>query len=93
MAANTYELIFKNCILPIMLRLYQYKLQNKEVYSSRLSKDLDITYSHLVKIVNHLEEDGLVQGEKQGRLRMLSLTDKGTRVAEHVHVLQKALTA
>lgn len=93
MAANTYELIFNNCILPIMLMLRHYKLINKEVYSSRLSKDLDITYSHLVKLVNYLEADGLVQGDRQGRLRMLSLTDKGIQVAEHIHVLQKALTA
>lgn len=93
MAANTYKYLFKNCLLPIMLKLYEYKKMDEEVYSSRLSKDLDITYSHLVKLINALEDDKFVQCNKQGRLKLLSLTDTGVQVAEQIHVLQAALKA
>ncbi len=55
-----------------------------EVYASSLAKSVDCTYSHVVKILQEMEKASLVNFNKQGRLKLLSLTKKGTEVAEHI---------
>lgn len=54
------------------------------VYASSLAKSIDCTYSHVVKILQEMEKAGLVNFEKQGRLKLLALTKKGNDVAEHL---------
>ena len=48
-----------------------------EVYASTLAKSVDCTYSHVVKILQEMEDAGLVTFEKTGRLKYLKLTKKG----------------
>ncbi len=52
-----------------------------EIYASNLAKSVDCTYSHIVKILQEMEKAGLVIFDKQGRLKLLSLTKKGEEVA------------
>lgn len=54
------------------------------VYASSLAKNIDCTYSHVVKILQQMEKADLVNFEKQGRLKLLTLTKKGTEVAEKI---------
>ncbi len=54
------------------------------VYASSLAKSIDCTYSHVVKILQQMQKSGLVNFEKQGRLKLLTLTKNGTEVADHV---------
>ncbi|HIJ13279.1 winged helix-turn-helix transcriptional regulator [Candidatus Woesearchaeota archaeon] len=64
---------------------------NNEVYASTLAKTVDCTYSHVVKILQEMEDAGLVNFEKTGRLKILKLTKKGEEVAKHVDAINNAL--
>jgi predicted transcriptional regulator len=64
---------------------------NNEVYASTLAKSVDCTYSHVVKILQEMEDSGLVSFEKTGRLKYLKLTKKGEDVAKHIDAIDKAL--
>ncbi len=62
-----------------------------EVYASSLAKKVDCTYSHVVKILQEMEKHGLVNFNKQGRLKLLSLTKKGSELAEHMDAARNIL--
>lgn len=55
------------------------------LYASNLAKKVDCTYSHVVKVLKEFEENGLVSFKKKGRLKLLSLTTKGERIADHLN--------
>lgn len=54
------------------------------IYASHLAKQTDCTYSHVVKVLQLMEKNGLVNFEKQGRLKLLTLTKKGSELAENI---------
>jgi len=60
------------------------KNAKSEMYASNLAKQIDCTYSHVVKILQQLEKEGLIKFEKQGRLKLLTLTKKGDDLADHI---------
>ncbi len=60
------------------------KNAKNEVYASSLAKQIDCTYSHVVKILQQMETSGLIKFDKQGRLKLLSLTKKGQDVADNI---------
>jgi predicted transcriptional regulator len=62
-----------------------------EVYASTLAKSVDCTYSHVVKILQEMEDAGLVVFEKTGRLKYLKLTKKGEEIAKHIDAINNAL--
>lgn len=62
-----------------------------EVYASNLAKQIDCTYSHVVKILQQMEKSGLVNFNKQGRLKLLSLTKKGMEVADNIDKVKNLL--
>ena len=64
---------------------------NSESYASTLAKSVDCTYSHVVKILQEMEDAGLVNFEKTGRLKILKLTKKGEEVAKHIDAIKNAL--
>jgi len=55
------------------------------IYASSLAKQTDCTYSHVVKVLQEMQKNELVEFEKQGRLKLLTLTDKGNQVTEHIN--------
>ena len=68
---------------PAMM-LVNLKNSKGAIYASSLAKSVDCTYSHVVKILQAMEKAGLVNFEKQGRLKLLTLTKKGSDAAEHI---------
>lgn len=60
-------------------------------YASNLAKVVDCTYSHVVKILQEMQKAGLVAFEKQGRLKVLTLTKKGVEVASYIDKLNNLL--
>lgn len=52
-----------------------------ENYASQLSKSVDCTYSHAVRVVQRFEENELVETEEKGRKKNIALTDKGKEIA------------
>jgi predicted transcriptional regulator len=65
--------------------------KNSEIYASSLAKVVDCTYSHVVKILQEMQKAGLVAFEKQGRLKVLTLTKKGEEVAKHIDNIKNSL--
>ncbi len=66
------------------MMLVNLKNAKDEIYASSLAKQIDCTYSHVVKILQEMEKSGLINFEKQGRLKLLTLTKKGQEIAEHI---------
>jgi len=62
-----------------------------EVYASSLAKSIDCTYSHVVKILQQMQKAGLINFEKQGRLKLLTLTKSGSEVADHIDGIRNLL--
>ena len=60
-------------------------------YASALAKKIDCTYSHVVKILQEMEKSGLVNFNKQGRLKLLNLTKKGEKIAEYMENISNSL--
>jgi len=69
---------------PAMM-LVNLKNSKDKVYASSLAKQIDCTYSHVVKILQEMEKSGLVNFDKQGRLKLLTLTKKGSEIADHIN--------
>lgn len=61
------------------------------IYASNLAKQVDCTYSHVVKILQEMEKAGLINFEKQGRLKLLTLTKKGSEIADHIDQVRNLL--
>lgn len=62
-----------------------------EIYASSLAKKVDCTYSHVVKLLQQLEKEGLVNFDKQGRLKLLTLTKRGNEIAEYIDKIKNLL--
>lgn len=65
--------------------------KSNNIYASNLAKVVDCTYSHVVKILQEMQRAGLVAFEKQGRLKVLTLTKKGQEVASYINKIKNLL--
>ena len=78
---DIFEVFFRRKPAMILVALKK-NLRNR--YGSVLAKEVDCTYSHTVKILQEMEKAGLVGFEKQGRIKVIQLTDTGTKIADHI---------
>lgn len=60
-------------------------------YASVLSKEADCTYSHTVKILDQFKAHGLIEFRKEGRKKLIELTDEGEEVADRMADLMDAM--
>jgi len=63
--------------------------KDKPVYATVLAKESDCTYSHTIKILNAFKNLGIVKFDKQGRIKMVILTDDGWDIAHNVEAMIK----
>ncbi|MBM3230660.1 winged helix DNA-binding protein [Candidatus Pacearchaeota archaeon] len=73
------------------LMLVALKKISRARYGSLLAKEVDCTYSHAVKILQSLEELGLVVFEKKGRTKLIKLTKRGMEVANNIENIKQSL--
>ena len=85
---NVFNIFFRE--KPAMM-LVSLNAAKSDIYASSLAKQIDCTYSHVVKILQEMSEAGLINFEKQGRLKLLTLTKKGQEVAEHIEKVRSLL--
>ncbi|MFB6174610.1 MAG: hypothetical protein ABEJ87_01380 [Candidatus Nanohalobium sp.] len=52
------------------------------MYCSKISKEVDTTYAHTVRIISRLEEEGLIQTRKKVRKKFIKLIEQGEKYAE-----------
>jgi predicted transcriptional regulator len=76
---------------PAMMLVTLNRAKNEDIYASSLAKQIDCTYSHVVKILQEMSDAGLVIFDKQGRLKLLTLTKKGQEVADHIEKIRTVL--
>lgn len=91
MELNIWNVLVREKIPEILIEL----LNNNDAedkYAHYLAKKIDITYSHLVKIIYKLKEADLIFRESHGRINVITLTRKGKQVAEHFSEIKKILT-
>ncbi len=62
-------------------------LRSGPKYATILSKEVDCTYSHTVKLLDLFKDYGLVDFTKQGRIKMVRLTDVGSDLVGSVENL------
>ncbi len=75
---------------PVMM-LVELRNATNEMYASTLAKKVDCTYSHVVKILQEMNKSGIVAFQKQGRLKILTLTKKGQEIAESLDKVRTTL--
>ena len=73
------------------LMLVELKNYGAEVYASVLAKQIDCTYSHVVKILQEMQKAELINFKKEGRLKLLELTKKGKTIAENIESIKTLL--
>ena len=83
-----FNVIFREKPTMMLVGLYNAK---GEVYASSLAKQIDCTYSHVVKILQQMNIAGLINFNKQGRLKLLSLTKKGKDIVDHIDQIRNVL--
>ena len=71
------NLLFHQKPLKILLGL---KYAGGRSYTSLLAKYADCTYSHATFIIDKLVEQGVLQYEKKGRIKYVTLTEKGEEI-------------
>ena len=84
-----FEVFFRRKPAMILVALRQNN--NKYRYGSVLAKEVDCTYSHAVKILQEMEKAKLVNFEKQGRIKTISLTESGDKVAAYIEQIKDLL--
>ena len=73
------------------MMLVELKNAKGEIYASSVAKTVDCTYSHVVKILQQMQKAGLINFEKQGRIKLLTLTKTGAEVAEEIDGIRTIL--
>jgi len=83
-----FEVFFRE--KPAMM-LVELKNANSQVYASVLAKQIDCTYSHVVKILQEMQKADLINFKKEGRLKLLELTQKGRDIAQNIESIRSML--
>ena len=65
-------------------------MRNSKKYASVLSKEVDCTYSHTVRILQQMNKFSLVNFDKKGRIKLVELTSLGEEIAQNLDQLKKS---
>lgn len=60
-------------------------------YASMLAKEIDCTYSHLVKLLDRMAREGLVSFKREGRVKQVFLTEAGEELAHDFETVVRRL--
>ena len=83
---NNFETLFLHPKPVKMLTM----LKNEDIqYATQVSKVVDCTYSHTVKVLEMFKNLGLVVFEKKGRIKLVKLTDEGMDIAHDFEGLRR----
>jgi len=80
--------LFRKKPLELLLEL---KREKKETYGSKISRNIKCTYSHTIKLLQKLEDMGIIHRKKAGRKSLLILTKKGKEITDYLNKIVKKL--
>lgn len=72
------DLLFQKKPYGVILALHE----AKHKYPTKVAKEIDCTYTHTLKILSVLKDEGIVEFKKHGRIKEVHLTDKGAKLAK-----------
>lgn len=64
----------------------------EDINELRLSRKIDITYCAMVNKLRVLEKMGVISTERIGRQRIISITEKGLNVQQHLRDIKDCLS-
>ena len=73
----------------LLLLLREYTDEPKTM--SWLSWQTKCNFSHVITVINKYEKESIVVREKQGRMKILSLTKKGYIITQHLEKIMELL--
>jgi predicted transcriptional regulator len=74
------------------LILVSIKESNKSSMNiSRIAKSINMTYSHVTKVIPYLTKNGMTSTRISGRERFVKLTKKGDTIATYLVLMKKEM--
>jgi predicted transcriptional regulator len=83
---NIFELLFLH---PKPVKMLTSLKSDEIKYATQVSKVVDCTYSHTVKVLEMFKKLGLVAFEKKGRIKIVRLTEDGLDIAHDFEGLRR----
>jgi len=77
---------------PAKLMLSLKAAEKKPKYVNRISKEIDCTYSHIIRLLDKLEQLGLVKFMKVKRVKYVELTETGKDLAIELESVVRRLS-
>lgn len=77
---------------PAKLMLSLKAAEKKPKYVNRISKEIDCTYSHIIRLLDKLEQMGLVKFTKVKRVKYVELTETGKDLAIELESVVRRLS-
>lgn len=85
---DTFKLLFNEKPTLILLSLLN---SNVSQYPFLLSKNINCMYCHAVNVLNYLEDSNLVKFKKEGRIKIVELTENGKKLANYLQQINNLL--
>lgn len=84
------ELFFNKKTVEILLSMLE---DEKPRYPTVIAEEVGSIYPHVFNILKELEDSGLVESYKEGRIRFIRLTEEGRKITEKFKELYSNLDA
>lgn len=88
MRKKAFWLIFQE--KPTKLLIVLKESENK-MFQTELSKKINATFAHTLRILDLMEKMGFIKSEKNGKKRFISLTELGAEVAKEVDTIRRLM--
>lgn len=75
----------------IMLKILEAEEKGESAYPLGISKEVGSPYSYISKVLSEFEENALIESEFKGRIRVVSFTEDGRKIAEMLRDLKNEL--
>lgn len=79
MQSNVEEMFLNEKPAQVLIKI---RRNRKELNMSDIQKKIDTTYAHTVKVINRLEDKGLLETIEEGRSKTVKLTEEGEQLVK-----------
>jgi predicted transcriptional regulator len=88
MRGKAFWLIFQEKPTKLLIVL---KESDKKMFQTEISRKINATFAHTLKILELMEKSGIVKSEKDGKRKFVCLTELGAEVAKEVDTVKRML--
>jgi predicted transcriptional regulator len=75
----------------ILIYIYENRTNDDMIFSTKISKQLNISYSYVIAVCRTLENHSLIKVYKDGRRTIMKLTPLGKDMTEHIIYINNIL--